>query len=355
MSAIQSGGADVQGKQMRILLYSPTFYPRVGGLEGMVAMLAEGLALRGHDVRVITTTIGNGAEPFEFPVIRQPKSLQLLQLVRWTDVFFQANVSLKGLWPLLLVRKPYVVAHHSWYRRPDGQIGWRETIKRKLLRLGVNIAASRALAEDNGVPAIVIPNCYADDVFVLMPEIERSRDLAFVGRLVSDKGVIDLLVALVRLRGQGLRPSLTIVGKGPEEDPLRAFVAEHGLNSQVRFVGVVEGHSLAALLNGHRILVVPSRYNEPFGIVALEGIACGCVVVGTAGGGLPEAIGPCGMTVPNGDPAGLADAIKELLENEKFMKRMLEQVEAHLAKHRRERVVTQYLSVLEATARRTGG
>ena len=67
------------------------------------------------------------------------------------------------------------------------------------------------------------------------------------------------------------------------------------LAENVSFVGPKSGDGLAEILNQHQILVVPSRWAEPFGIVAVEGIACGCVVVGSVAGGLPEAIGGCGV------------------------------------------------------------
>lgn len=62
-------------------------------------------------------------------------------------------------------------------------------------------------------------------------------------------------------------------------------------------------------------MVVPSLWDEPFKIVALEGIACGCVVVGSKGGGLKDAIGPCGLTFDNGDVAGLTAQLINLLAN----------------------------------------
>src|SRR5689334_13350053 len=71
--------------------------------------------------------------------------------------------------------------------------------------------------------------------------------------------------------------------------------------SQVELTGIKSGSDLARYLARHRVMAVPSRCEEGFGIVALEGIACGCVVVGTNLGGLPEAIGPVGIVVPNGD------------------------------------------------------
>jgi glycosyltransferase involved in cell wall biosynthesis len=145
--------------------------------------------------------------------------------------------------------------------------------------------------------------------------VPRVRDLVFLGRLVSDKGVDVLLDALRVLSAAAAPPHLTIVGSGPEEGALRERARRLGLSERVEFVGTQAGDSLARTLAAHRVLVVPSRYDEPFGIVALEGIACGCVVVGSAGGGLPEAIGRCGRTFPNGDAAALARCLKELLES----------------------------------------
>ena len=102
------------------------------------------------------------------------------------------------------------------------------------------------------------------------------------------------------------------------------------------------------MLNRHRILVVPSSYNEPFGIVALEGIACGCAVIGTAGGGLPEAIGPCGLVVPNRDAAALAGAIERVLNDAELRAGFELAAPAHLDPHTVRHVSEAYLKVLRA-------
>jgi len=101
-------------------------------------------------------------------------------------------------------------------------------------------------------------------------------------------------------------------------------------------------------LNEARILVVPSLWNEPFGIVALEGIACGLAVVGSAGGGLPEAIGPCGLTFPNGDAAALAARLAELLRRPGRIGELLAAAPAHLARHNPTAAARAYLAVMGA-------
>jgi len=98
-------------------------------------------------------------------------------------------------------------------------------------------------------------------------------------------------------------------------------------------------------------MAVPSRWAEPFGIVALEGIACGCAVVGTALGGLPEAIGPCGITVPNGDSSAMGQALRSLLDDDGLCADYRSSAIVHLARHSRSEVARSYLRVLESAAR----
>jgi glycosyltransferase involved in cell wall biosynthesis len=203
------------------------------------------------------------------------------------------------------------------------------------------------MAADLATPSAVIPNAYRDDLFRVLPEVERRRDLVFLGRLVSDKGADLLITALGRLAERGLRPGLTLVGEGPELPALQQLAARLRLAGQVEFTGAREGGELVRLLNEHRILVVPSRYNEPFGVVALEGIACGCVVVGSAGGGLAQAIGPCGRTFRNGDVEELTAILAELLSKPERLEAFRSVAAAHLAMHQSRRVAEVYLAVLE--------
>lgn len=104
------------------------------------------------------------------------------------------------------------------------------------------------------------------------------------------------------------------------------------------------------LLNQHRVLVVPSRYHEPFGIVALEGIACGCLVVGSSGGGLKKAIGPCGLTFPNGDAEALAAVLVTVLKDPEIAGSLLRGAPEHLAAHGTEATALAYVRELEKAA-----
>ena len=336
---------------MKVLLYSPAFLPHIGGLELNVAHLAEGLGGLGHDVVVVTTTPGADGGDTPYRVVRRPSPLDLLRWVRWCDIFFHKNVSLRGLWPLLLVRRPWVVSHHSWYCRSDGRIAWQDRIKRWVLRFATaSIAVSDALAADLETPSVVIQNAYRSGLFRRLPDVVRDGELLFVGRLVSDKGADLLLDALALLAGRGQHHRLTVIGEGPERGPLEGQAERLGLSARVHFSGLVQGEELVRAMNGHRVLVVPSRYREPFGIVALEGIACGCVVVGSEGGGLKEAIGPAGFTFPNGDRELLAQALTRALAIAGESWPSSSDVEAHLDLHSSSEVLARYVTTLEAAA-----
>lgn len=330
---------------MRILLTSHFFAPSVGGIETASRLLATQFARRGHEVRVVTSSPGESRLSFPFEVVRSPSRARLAALTRWSDLVFQNNISLNTAWPLVFTRRPFVVTHQTWITRVGGGLGWRDHLKRRVVRFATNIAISHAVAETLGLPAHVVPNPYEEEVFRPLHDIPRDRDLIFVGRLVSDKGADLLLDALATLRTRGLQPALTLVGAGPEEERLRTMARTLGLDGRVTFAGAQQGADLARLLNAHRVLVVPSRWREPFGIVAVEGIACGCGVVGSAGGGLPEAIGPCGFTFANGSATELADALARALSKPADPAHPLPSTAQHLERFRSNRVADTYLAL----------
>lgn len=330
---------------MNVLLSSYSFFPSIGGLETASAILAREFVHAGHAVKLVTQTPFTGVDDFPFEVIRQPTALHLLSLVYWCDFYLQNNVSLLLAWPLLLIRRPWVVAHHIWLS-PD----WKGRLKRFLLRFGIGVSISAAIAADFP-PSTVIPDPYDNTVFYERSEICRDRDLVYVGRLISDKGVHLVLEALTNLRSQGQCLTLTIVGGGPEEAALRRLAQQLGLEDLVCFAGVQRGHNLARLLNAHRVMVVPSIWLEPFGIVALEGIACGCIVIGSEGGGLKDAIGPCGLTFPNGDVEALTRCLANLFEHPEHWPAFRAAAADHLVQHTPAAVASTYLRILEGVNR----
>ena len=349
-------GTNVRGwAPMKVLLSSHLFYPSVGGVESVGLMLAEALARSGMEVRVVTQTRGEGEPLFPFAVLREPSPAALWRAVAWSDLVLHNNISLQTAWPLLGMRRPWLIVHHTWIARPDGSRGWKDILKRLVLRGGRSIAISAAVAEALPVPARLIPDPYDDELFCEWPGAVRARELIFVGRLVSDKGVDLLIDALGNLKEEGLAPGLTVVGNGPELGALQAQAERKGVLGQIRFAGWKTGRELVGLMNQHQILVVPSRWREPFGLVALEGIACGCVVVGSAGGGLKEAIGPCGVTFANGDVQGLTGLLSGLFRRPETLEIYRGRALEHLARHRREAVARAYVEAIEEALGGTAG
>ena len=327
---------------MKILFSSHRFPPDIGGIEEVGFLLAREFTREGHEVIVVTQS-GGGAL-FDFEVRRRPKLSELPGLTRWSDVVFHNNVSLRTAWPLISIRRPWVVAHHTWIARVDGRRAAVDRLKLRAIRSARNIAVSRAIAATLGVPARVIANPYRDDLFRQTNEGPRGGDVIFLGRLVSDKGA-DLLLEALAMNKRGA----TIVGDGPERVALEARARSLGL--KVKFAGALHGGELVAALNEHKLLAVPSRWEEPFGIVALEAMACGCVPVVARSGGLPESVGEAGVIFEKGDARALADTIEQLLGDDARLPAVRANAGAHLTKHRPSVIAAQYLEVLEEAAR----
>jgi glycosyltransferase involved in cell wall biosynthesis len=271
----------------------------------------------------------------------------MMKLIRWCDVYFQNNISLTYAYPLLLVRRPWVIAHHTWIGQYQGEQNWKARLKRLLLHYGTNATISYPVAGDLPVPSIIVGNPYSCDVFKARPEIARDRELVYLGRLVSDKGVDMVVKSMVQLRARGLHPRLTIIGSGSEETELRRLTREFELEDQVEFTGSKAPPEIALLLNAHQVLVVPSRWPEPFGIVALEGLASGCVVVASAAGGLPEVVGRCGLTFAIGDQTELTDAIERVLTRPQLRAQLMRSADLHLRQFEPATVAQKYLNVFQ--------
>jgi len=312
-------------------------------------ILAEEFTAVGHQVKVVTQVAVEEEGNLDYEVVRLPTVKSFIKLLRWSDVCLSASVSLRGILPIIVTRTPLVVSHQVTYDLATFSIV--SELKKATTWFSKNVCCSQAVQSHVPGRSVVIPNSYRTELFKEYSDVIKDLDIVVVGRLVSDKGVTDLINALGQLGQTSFRPRLSIVGDGPERAAISTRVGELGLGRQVTFTGVKRGSELGRLVARHRVMAVPSRWAEPFGIVALEGIACGCVVVGTNLGGLPEAIGPCGVTVPNGDSHAMARALRSLLENDSLRARYRFGAPVHLARHSRPNVARGYLNVLESAAR----
>lgn len=315
---------------MRILISTVAFPPSIGGMETAAVVLANGLAARGHDVTVVTPMTTTERDVYPFTVVRSPDMATLWRLTRACDVLWQNHISLRLVWPAWLLRKPIVFMHHIWLESHSEAKTRFGGIKRLACMTGANAFVSRALRDTARLDGPIIPNSYDEDIFRLRPEIPRDRDVAFLGRLTRSKGADLMIDALALLARQGLHLSGTVIGTGLQEPDLKAQAASRGLADAIAFPGPLRGEDLARMLNRHRVLVVPSRWDEAFGIVVLEALASGCVVAVANSGGLPEALGPCGPTFARDNPQALADVIGSLLDGSGRLENYRLQAPAHL-------------------------
>lgn len=139
-----------------------------------------------------------------------------------------------------------------------------------------------------------------------------TPEILFVGQLIKGKGVDLLLEAVARLQAPW---RLTVAGDGNARAALEQRARALGIADAVAFVGWVPRESLDALYERCRILAVPSRWAEPFGMIGLEAMHRARPVVGFAVGGIPDWLehGVNGYAVPERDTQAFADALTTLL------------------------------------------
>ncbi len=141
--------------------------------------------------------------------------------------------------------------------------------------------------------------------------------VVFVGKLVSNKGVEDLLEAVCALQHEFAGLKLVLVGGGEEKvvARLKARAAECGFGQSLVFTGYLSRDELAVQLSRAHIFAAPSRYEGGPGFVYLEAMACGLPVIACSGSGAAEVIcdGDTGYLVPPGDVPALAALVRRLL------------------------------------------
>lgn len=332
---------------MKILIQSCLFSPSVGGTETATRLLAIGLSELGHQVKVVTDIKGESPYTMDFPVYRCIPASELLNLVRWCDVFIHCNISLRHAWPLLIHRRPWVIIHHTRLE-PNGQRTMVSRVKQWMTRFATNVVVSKFMADNLRSPSIVLKNPYSDDIFQVQTGAVRTRDLIVVGRLNEDKGFQVAIEALHRLHQRGYaKLRMTIVGEGPYHEELLALTKKRGLQNAVEFTGIKLSEELVHFFHRHAILIVPSLTLETFGLVAVEGMASGCFVVGSDVGGLKETIGPGGQTFKAGDVEALTNLLQEHLDHPETMEPYAKAASSHLAQFERAVIIPSYADCIQ--------
>ncbi len=140
--------------------------------------------------------------------------------------------------------------------------------------------------------------------------------IGFAGRLVEQKGVLDLLEAAAGMPGPW---RLRLIGAGPLEAHLRARARALGVGDRLELVGSIPSSAMPEALRGLDLLALPSRtqpnWKEQFGRVLVEAMSCGVPVVGSSSGEVPQVIGQAGLVVPEGNVGALRESLGRLLSD----------------------------------------
>lgn len=227
-------------------------------------------------------------------------------------------------------RVPVVCTSHGGDLFSLRGAGWR-ILKRLVLEKSDSVTVvSRAMADAvkeiaTGVNPIVIPmgtDLTAQFVPPINPRPEVNRNLIFVGRLVEKKGVRYLLEAMVRVVAEFPLVRLKIIGHGPLRPVLEADVGRLGLSDTISFLGPVPHQLLATHYQSAEVAVFPfveavSGDQEGFGLVMVEAMGCGCVVIASGLPAVRDVIcnGETGYLVNSADPESLAKAILSVLRD----------------------------------------
>lgn len=188
-------------------------------------------------------------------------------------------------------------------------------------------------------PGVSVPEIDSDQIPLLKGQYSYKNDdfiVLSVGRLVSRKGVDDLIKAIDGINDDEVKA--LIVGTGPESDRLRELVRQLHLENRVIFTGKVD--SVYPYYPLADVFCMPSKYFkekgdvEGLGLVSLEAQSYGIPVLGTRSGGVPETLieTVTGFLVEEGDSEGMIDAILSLKENETQRKEMGENAKAFVRK-----------------------
>lgn len=150
-----------------------------------------------------------------------------------------------------------------------------------------------------------------------------EKFILFVGRIYSGKNFGNLVQAFSKLH-TGLPHKIVVAGHpryGYERD--LAKIEELDLQEKILFTGWVPQEDLVALYNLADLFILPSFY-EGFGIPVIEAMACGCPVIASDAGALPEIAGGAALLIDPYNPDDLAEAIRKVLTEDRLRKELVE-------------------------------
>jgi glycogen synthase len=332
---------------VRVLYWTQLFWPYIGGVEVLAAEFLPAMRSRGYEFAVVAShgalDLPDEGEYRGIPIHRFPFQTALtgrnvdqlmtalhgiarlkralkpdLIHINLSDpsIFFHVHSSAVHPAPVL-VTLSVALPNRQAAAEPDTLL--RETF-RGAAWINANSAAiladARRLAPEIVHRSSVIYNGLRTPDVPPAPLSFRPPVFLCLGRLVNDKGFDVALKAFATVVKHVPQARLRIVGDGPARPALEQQAFEFGLTGGVEFTGWVAPERVPELINDATVVVVPSRWQEAFSLVALQAAQMARPVVGTRVGGLPEVIlhGHTGLLVDNEDSHALAEALVHLLD-----------------------------------------
>ena len=393
---------------MKILLVNDYATPTAGA-EITLRALREGLLTRGHEVRVFASRaeLIPGPSFADDTCFGTNSALQALS----STVNFSARRSLKRvldefqpdvvhvkmfLWqlsPMILgLLRRYLSIYHMVVYKPICPTGWKmlpdgsrcesqpgkvclqskcmtpqswaimmaqhHLWRRNMDAFDALVTTSRVMKERleaEGVgPCRIIPNGCSERQ--PRPPLGNEPRLAYAGRLSAEKGVDTLVHAFKRVSEKVPRLRLGIVGDGPQRADLQELVGRLGIGDKVDFSGALGVEEMECRLDSAWIQAIPSKWDEPFGMVAIEAMMRGTAVVASDGGGLRDIVRKgTGVLVPPGDDTAWSKVLRELLTNRERCEAMgAAGREVALAEYTVDRSVGRVVSLYEDLTGREG-
>lgn len=340
---------------MRIVHVSDCFPPRTGGIESQVSDLAAQQALAGHEVHVLTATLGahgerggavehaRGAQvhrlgtrlPFDLPV--NPVQARLLRAALDSLQPDVVHVHAGVVSPFAFDGARLAVARGlptaiTWHCMLDGMVpGLRAAVRATSWRStaaalsAVSGAAAQRVGQVFDAPVEVVPNgmdleAWAPSATAAVRAEGSPVHLVATMRLAPRKRAVPLIelvaAAARRLPAGALR--LTVIGDGPTRRRVEQAVASHGLQAVVRLTGRLSREQVRAAYADADVFLAPAEL-EAFGIAALEARTAGLAIVARSGTGIEEFVvdGTDGLLVA--DDAEMTEAIVHLARDERLL------------------------------------
>ena len=283
--------------------YIPVPPQLYGGIERVVDFLVRGLMERGHQVAMIAHPESRTAAeliPYGVPphLGIRPRLTELCQVgsILWRrrrkfDLIHSFG-RLAALLPVLPARRlPKIQS----YQREG--VPWKGVKKAVLLAgssiqftgCSTNLYRERPRHGDLGGRWRTIFNGVDLTKYEFVDSVSEDAPLLFLGRLEPIKGAHNA-IAIARAAGRDLIIAGNKSNDGPNADYFNDFIASHIDDQQIRYVGPVDDVQKNALLGSSSALLMPVEWEEPFGIVMAEAMACGTPVIGYARGSVAEVV-----------------------------------------------------------------